>query len=324
MQRYGELVARSQPMLQLFGQLRRLENSSITLLIEGESGTGKELIARVVHERSARAQGPFVAINCAAVEPGLIRTELFGHRRGAFTGACETHHGAFEAACGGTLFLDEIGELGAEAQAVLLRALETRTICRVGETVPRRVDVRLVAATNRDLAVEVQTNRFRTDLFFRLAVARVRVPALRERREDIELLAQELASEMDLAALPGSVVRTLAARSWPGNVRELRNALQVFTVFGDLPPPLLDRTPAEECAGPHDFIDLARPYAEQKAKVLEWFQAVYFRRLLSVTQGNRSQAARISGLERSYLNKVVKSIQEEDGSSGTDTRNGLP
>jgi DNA-binding NtrC family response regulator len=298
-------------MLELFAQLQRLEQSLATVLVEGESGTGKELVALALHERSSVAAGPFIAVNCGALDSALVRSELFGHRKGAFTGATEGHQGAFEAARGGTLFLDEVGELSNEVQPILLRTVETRTVSRVGESLTRPINVRIIAATNRDLAAEVRARRFREDLFYRLAVVRLRVPPLRERRSDIPLLAQDIAKDLNLESLATSVVRELVARCWNGNVRELRNAIQAYAALGALPPPpVLGPSLVHDADSLATFIDLSRTYAEQKEKLTQCFQSLYFQRVLALSKGNKSAAARLAGVERSYFNKVVRSFAQ--------------
>lgn len=305
---YGQLVGSSRPIRRLYGLLARIEASLANVVIEGESGTGKELIARAIHEHSPVATGPFVAVNCGALERNLVRSELFGHKRGAFTGALDNRQGAFEAAAGGTLFLDEIAELPTEVQPLFLRALEVGAITRVGENTERPLNVRIVAATHRSLEAEMRAGRFREDLYFRLMVVHVLVPALRARSEDIGLLANHFAHAFGLGALPKDVERDLESRSWPGNVRELKNAIQTYSVLGVLPP----RTTAREAELDdwlHRLIDLERPYAEQKDQLLKGFLRVYLEALLAHTGGNKSLAARISGLERSYLNKVVNQLR---------------
>ena len=305
---YGELVGTSPPMRKLYGILGRIEASLASVLIEGESGTGKELIARAVHVHSSVAAGPFVAVNCGALERGLVRSELFGHRRGAFTGAIENRIGAFESASGGTLFLDEIGELPLEVQPLLLRALELGTVSRVGETQERPVSVRVIAATNRGLAAEVRAGRFREDLYFRLMVVPVSVPPLRERGADIELLALHFARSCGIAELPDDVIAELHCRSWPGNVRELANAVKTYAVLGVLPA---RPSPRDEEVGEwlSRMLDFELPYAVQKERLLKTFLRVYLEALLARTAGNKSLAARISGLERSYLNKVANQLR---------------
>ena len=230
-ERLGELLGRSQVMREVFRTIRRVASSSATVLIRGESGTGKELVAHAIHDLSPRAAGPFVALNCAAIPSSLIESELFGHERGAFTDARERRIGRFESATSGTLFLDEIGELDAGVQAKFLRALEERRIERVGGSPPIAVDVRVVAATNRDLERDVATGRFRADLFYRIHVVPIELPPLRERREDVRLLAEHFLVAGRSAAGRGprrispEAAAALERYPWPGNVRELRNAI---------------------------------------------------------------------------------------------------
>jgi DNA-binding NtrC family response regulator len=302
---YGRLVGASVVMRRLFAMLVRLEGSLATVLIQGESGTGKELVAEALHEHSRVADGPFVALNCGAIPRDTLASELFGHKRGAFTGAHESRRGAFESADGGTLFLDEIGELPLEVQPTLLRALENGEIRPVGEDRSRRVKVRLLAATNRDLEGEVARGTFRRDLFFRLAVVRLQVPPLRVRREDIEPLARALAARVGLEELQKDFVESLKAQAFPGNVRELRNAVESFAALG-----FVQRSPSTS-GGPTEveslesLVDLKRPYAELKEAVVERFTVAYLRALLHSTHGNQSEAARISGLNRGYIGRLI-------------------
>ena len=301
---YRGMVGVSRAMRRLFAVLTRLEGSLATVLVEGESGVGKELVARALHEGSSVADGPFVAVNCGAIPREMVGSELFGHRRGAFTGANEARKGAFESADRGTLFLDEIGELPVEVQPVLLRALELGEVRAVGEDQSKRVQVRLVAATNRDLDAEVAAGKFRQDLFYRLAVVRVHVAPLRDRREDIEPLARRFAGLLGLADLPDDVVGQLAARPWPGNARELRNAVQAYAALGVLP----DSRPGP-AAGPAvgfgDLVDVRRPYADQKDLALDRFTVAYLQALMAFTAGNQSEAARLSGINRGYLGRLL-------------------
>jgi len=305
---YGPLVGASPLMRQLFAVLHRLEGSLVTALIEGESGTGKEVVARAIHDRSLVAKGPLIAVNCGALDRALVRSELFGHARGAFTGATESRMGAFEAATGGTLFLDEIGELPPEIQPVLLRALETSRISRVGETSERSVNVRFLAATNRDLQELTAQGRFREDLYYRLAVVRLELPSLRSRREDIELLAQHFARELGAGELPRDVLQDFMARDWPGNVRELKNAISAYGALGTLSAPRKSRSPDRLRASLLDSIDLDVPYAELKERLVEEFLRLYVEKLLSHTGGKQAEAARISGLEKSYFSKLVRRL----------------
>jgi DNA-binding NtrC family response regulator len=303
---YGPLVGGSAPMRRLFAVLQRLEGSLVTVLIEGESGTGKEVVARAIHERSLVAKGPFIAVNCGALDRALVRSELFGHAKGSFTGASEARRGAFEAAEDGTLFLDEVGELPADVQPVLLRALENGVITRVGETSERPVKVRMLAATNRDLLELSSQRQFREDLYYRLAVVKLTTPALRERREDIEPLARHIAEQLGLPELPDDVLQDLSTRDWPGNVRELKNALRAYVALGSLsiPPPSVPSGVLHEALS--GMVDLSRPYAELKETLMETFLKLYVERVLTHTGGNQSEAARISGMERSYFSKVAR------------------
>jgi DNA-binding NtrC family response regulator len=304
-ERYGDLWGRSSAMRRLFDQLIRLQGSKVNLLIVGESGTGKELIARAVHENSVLRDGPFVAVNCGALDRQLVRSELFGHRKGAFTGAVARHVGVFEAARGGTLFLDEIGELALDVQPVLLRALEQRSITPLGANEELPVQVRLIAATHRDLYAQVQSGAFREDLFYRVQVVRLDVPPLRERLEDVPLLANAFACRQGVAQLPEDFTSALQLHHWPGNVRELRNAVEAYLALGTLPPPRNDNRRHGLDLALSEFVNPERTYAEQKEEVLQFFTRAYLERLLQATGGNQSEAARQSGLERSYLGKLI-------------------
>jgi transcriptional regulator with GAF, ATPase, and Fis domain len=301
---YRGIVGASPAMKRLFATLARLEGSLVTVLVEGESGVGKEVISRALHEGSPIAGGPLVIVNCGAVAKELVASELFGHRRGAFTGAVDARRGAFEAADGGTLFLDEIGELPLETQPMLLRALESGEIRAVGDDTARRVQVRVIAATNRDLANEVGEGSFREDLFYRLAVVRLRVPPLRERVEDIEPLARHFAATIGLGELPQDVLESLKCRSWPGNARELKNAIQAYSILGSLPESLRAKTVLLEVAL-RELVDLERPYAAQKDDFGDRFTRVYLTVLMARADGNQTTAARIAGLDRSYLGRML-------------------
>jgi DNA-binding NtrC family response regulator len=301
---YRGMVGVSRPMRRLFAMLTRLEGSLAAVLIHGESGVGKELVARALHEGSSVSGAPFVPVNCGAIPRELVASELFGHRRGAFSGAHEARRGAFESADGGTLFLDEIGELPLEIQAVMLRALDLGEIRPVGDDTSRRVKVRVVAATNRNLETEVRANRFRQDLFYRLAVVRLNVPALRERPDDIEPLARRFAATIGLQSLDPGVIAQLRARSWPGNARELLNAIQVYAALGDVPEaPRIGADVLDQGLG--ELVDVNRPYADQKDEMTDRFTRIYLRALLAHTAGNQSQAAKLAGLNRSYLGKLL-------------------
>ena len=229
-ERFGDAVGKSLAMRALFGMLEHVAPSDATILLTGETGTGKDLLARSIMARSRRNKAPFVVVDCGAMRWSLLESELFGHERGAFTGADSARKGAFELAHGGTLFIDEIGELPLEFQPKLLRVIETRTFQRIGSSKVHKVDVRLIAATKRDLEAEVAAGRFREDLYFRLAVVPVRVPSLRERREDLPLLAERLLASLNgggpALTLTPEAYALLDAHEWPGNVRELRNVLE--------------------------------------------------------------------------------------------------
>ena len=258
--RVGGLLGRSEAMQEVFRTLRQVATSRATILIRGESGTGKELAARAIHELGPRAGGPFVAVNCAGIPDTLIESELFGHERGAFTGAHERRVGRFEAASGGTLFLDEIGELAAPVQAKLLRALQERRIDRVGGSAPIEVDVRVVAATHRDLESDIEAGRFRADLFYRINVVQLLLPPLRERREDVRLLALHFLARARAEAGRGperispSALAALERFPWPGNARELANAIEravalsehLVVELEDLPPAIVSAARTEE------------------------------------------------------------------------------
>jgi two-component system response regulator GlrR len=302
---YRGLVGVSAAMGQLFGRLARLEGSLVNVLIEGPSGSGKELVARALHEGSLVADGPFVAINCGALRRELVSSELFGHAKGAFTGAHEAKRGMFEVADGGTLFLDELGELPLDVQPSLLRVIESGALTRVGEVDPRPVRLRLICATHRDLRADVSQGRFREDLFYRLAVVRVRVPPLDERREDVPLLAHEFARHFGASALPAEVVHALGSRLWPGNVRELRNQIQSYLALGELDP-VASAPDAPAGGGLEPFLNTDVPYHEQKSAVLAHFTRLYLEQLLARTGGNRTDGARLAGVERSYLSKMIE------------------
>jgi two-component system, NtrC family, response regulator GlrR len=290
-------------MRRVFAMLARLEGTLVPALVLGESGVGKELIARAIHEGSRPESAPMVAVNCAAIPRELIASELFGHKRGAFTGATESRKGAFEVADGGTLFLDEIGEMPLSMQPVLLRALETGMIQPVGEERPRKVSVRLVAATNRDLEGEVKAGRFREDLYFRLAVVKIEVPPLRDRREDIEVLARAFARKAGAVDLAPDVIATLQNHNWPGNVRELHNAVLAYLAVGELPETTPNRSLLDSALS--DLVDLKRSYADQKEEIAERFTKVYLQALLLETNFNQSQAAKIAGLDRTHLGRML-------------------
>ena len=299
---YGDIIGPSVVMRRLFARLARLEGSLATVLVEGESGTGKELVASALHQGSRVAGGQFIAVNCGAFSRELVASELFGHRRGAFTGAVESRKGAFELAHGGTLFLDEVGELPLDVQPMLLRVLETGDVRPLGGEASKRVAVRVIAATNRDLDGEVAAGRFREDLFYRLAVVRLTIPPLRERPEDVDALAGHFANAFS-AKLDQATVARLRARRWKGNVRELRNAIEAFAAVGALPPE--GQTATAHDAAFDAAVDPSRPYAEQKEEVIDHFTRAYLRVLMQSTGGNQTAAAKLAHLDRTYLGRLL-------------------
>ena len=306
---FGQLAGTGVLMRKLFALLERVAPSDINVLIEGESGTGKELVANEIVQRSPRGEGPFVVVDCGAISPSLVESELFGHVRGAFTGADRDRVGAFEAADGGTVFLDEVGELPLELQPKLLRAIEAREIRRVGETRPRKVNVRVISATNRDLEREVNRGRFREDLYFRLAVMTVHVPPLRERLEDLVILVRVFlqalgATDQDRLFTP-AVVAEMARHDWPGNVRELRNYVERSVVLQKAGPTLRRPTPGAAFAATAP-VDLSVPFRIAKDGAIDTFERAYLSALLEAAGNNMSKAARMGGMDRMYLHRLVQ------------------
>jgi transcriptional regulator with GAF, ATPase, and Fis domain len=315
---FGEVVGRHPTMREIFGLLERLAPTDATLLVGGETGTGKDLLARAVHAHSARAKGPFVVVDCGAVVANLIESELFGHEKGAFTGATDTRKGAFELAHKGTLFLDEIGELPLSMQPKLLRALESRRIRRVGGERELSVDIRVIAATHRDLKLEVERGHFREDLYFRLAVIPLSLPPLRERRGDIPLIATQLLARVGAKAqreLTSDAMQALAAHDWPGNVRELRNVLERSALWADAAGDLNVRVlglpvpsaPAAAAANTQAAaFDPSKSYRETREVWEQDFECKYVAWLLAAHEGNVSSAARAADMDRKYLYKLAK------------------
>jgi DNA-binding NtrC family response regulator len=317
--RFADALGRSAAMRELFSTLEKVAQRDLTVLLEGESGTGKERLAEAIHLKSPRAKARFVVFDCASVPAQLMESELLGHERGAFTGAAARRIGRFEEAAGGTLFLDEIGELPLELQPKLLRALERREIRRVGGSGVIPVDVRVVAATNRDLPREVNRGAFREDLYYRLAVVRVRVPPLRERRDDIPLLVEHFVRD----ALDGDEARTreviagisdanwqgLMAHPWPGNVRELRNFIErTLAVSGAVSGGVDAEMPAPAHApsgSVEPSIDLSRPFIEAREELLGRFERGYLEAMLARHGGNISRAARAAGLDRMHFKRLL-------------------
>jgi DNA-binding NtrC family response regulator len=303
--RFRDLISKSPAMQAVFELARAAARSQSTVLVLGESGTGKEVLARAIHMESPRASGPFVAVSCAALTESLLESELFGHEKGAFTGALVRRKGKFEAADGGTLFLDEIGDISAKLQLDLLRVLEDRRFARVGDTQTIEVDVRIIAATNRDLKKAVSEGRFREDLYYRLNVVPIQLVPLRDRREDIPLLVDDLlerlAAEQGRRAdgVSADAMARLVAHDWPGNIRELRNVLERALVVATAPILQVGDFPfAEE---PTAELDRVGPLS------LEEVERRHIANVLRHTDGNISQTARILGIDRVTLyNKIKK------------------
>jgi transcriptional regulator with PAS, ATPase and Fis domain len=304
--RFGRIAALSPAMREVFAAVSRLAATDVTLTLIGETGTGKDVLAHGVHEASGRAGTPFVVFDCGAVPPNLVESELFGHERGAFTGAHTEHVGAFERAAGGTLFLDEIGELPLDLQPRLLRALENRSVRRVGGTRDLPIGARIIAATNRDLATLVATKHFRQDLYFRLAAAVVHLPPLRERLEDLAVLVPQLLSDLGRreVRIAAETFALLRGHRWPGNVRELKNTLACALAFVDAEGGVLEPRHVRFVASTGDQSMLDRlPLAGQPLVNIE--QAA-IRQTLALTRGNKVQTARLLGIAASTLYEKLK------------------
>jgi transcriptional regulator with PAS, ATPase and Fis domain len=305
--RFGAMVASSPIMLALFERLERIALRDTTLLLEGESGTGKELAARAVHDSSPRRDGPFVVVDCASIPRTLIEAELFGHERGAFTGATQARAGAFVRASSGTIFLDEIGELDLDLQPRLLGALERREIKPIGSPLVVPIDVRVISATNRNLRREVQRKTFREDLYYRLAVACITMPPLRERPGDISLLVDYFLDQH--AALDGrrhrleeNTLLELATRSWPGNLRELRNCVEQLVAFGD------EQHPTTASVGALTSLENElpiEPFKVGKARAVERFEAEYLARVLAANNGRITASAIAAEVNRVHFLRLL-------------------
>ncbi|MYL85236.1 response regulator [Desulfovibrio aerotolerans] len=314
------LLGQSPAMRQVKQTIAAVAASDYTVLIRGESGTGKELAARAIHAQSRRAGGPFLSVNCPAIPDQILESELFGHVRGAFTGAERDRRGLFVAANGGSLVLDEIGDIPMSVQTKLLRVLQEREVRPVGSSKSIPVDVRILAATNQDLEARINDKTFREDLYYRLNVLTVRLPPLRDRRDDIPLLAtaflERACREMGIADKDFSpeALADLAGRDWPGNVRELFNFVRRLTVFSHggviSQAAVAEADPGSgDAAEPRDDeAGAATPYLEAKAHVVDAFTRRYVERLLKLTRGNISEAARVSGLERVSLQKILRRL----------------
>jgi transcriptional regulator with GAF, ATPase, and Fis domain len=292
--RFGEILGSAPRMQEIFRKVQKVAATDISVLITGETGTGKELIARELHSRSQRAKHPFVTINCGAIPENLLESELFGHVRGAFTGAVSNKVGRFQSADHGTLFLDEIGEMPLSLQVKILRALQERVVVRVGDTRPEAIDIRVVAATNRDLEVEMKAGRFREDLYYRLNVVQLHLPPLRDRGDDIVVLARYMVGRYapeyggQVRGLTPNAIAAIKRHRWPGNIRELENRIKKAVVLADralLGPEDLDLSP--------DDLPAILPLAEAKEK----FQRDYINEILILNSGNRTKTARDLGVD---------------------------
>ena len=316
---FAGMVGRSLKMRQIFGLLRKIAPMDVSVIATGETGTGKELVAHALHEHSERRKGPFVVLDCGSIPENLIESELFGHEKGAFTGATSARAGAFERAQGGTIFLDEVSELRLDMQPRLLRVLENRQVRRVGGSQVIDVDCRVVAATNRDLARCVQEGTFREDLYFRLSVIHVALPSLRSRREDVPHLVLHALAQPEVVQRHGhkrvtpAAMAILQAYAWPGNVRELMNVVSHLLTFSEgpdvdvqhLPPRLTGAGPGQQPLPFNEHLG----FHEAKERLLESFEREYLGALLQRCEGNVSRAARESGLHRKSIERLVKKYE---------------
>ena len=327
---FGELRGRNVTMRELFSTLARLARTDLSILVEGQTGTGKELAARAVHDASNYAQGPFVVLDCTAIPNTLAESVLFGHERGAFTGASERRVGVFEAAEGGTIFLDEVGELPLELQPKLLRVLERREVVRVGSTTPRPVQVRVISATWRDLRTMINQGKFREDLYYRLAQARTVIPPMRERPEDIPLLVyhflQRLPAGQGARQISPEALAELQRREYAGNVRELKSTVERAAMMAEgavitnadlafermlsgeraRAPSPASAPPAQGPASVPNANDPIAPFKEAKRTLIDEFEKDYLSRLLQRTGNNLSRAAALAGIERHYLRDLFR------------------
>lgn len=313
---FGDMVGRSLPMRKLFASIAQLAQTDLSTLVVGETGTGKELVARALHEASARAGFPLGIVDCASMPEHLLESELFGHRRGAFTGADAAHEGMIERSEGGTIFLDEIGELPLGMQPKLLRLLETKTYKRVGDAKFRRANVRFVSATHRDLRKLVNAGTFREDLYFRLAVAVLPVPALRERADDVEMLVARFAPTLPPSLSLKALVEHARQRAWAGNIRELKSFVDRAVAFGTVEPSEADpeairlprEAPPAPVAGPSGApgLDISKPFKDVRDAWLEHLEREYIAALMSAHGRNVSAVARAAGLDRTYVHRLIR------------------
>ena len=322
-ERCGEMVGKSRKMRQIFAIVEKIAATQATVIIEGETGTGKDLVARAIHSMSPRKDKPFAVFDCSAVAPNLIESELFGHEKGAFTGAVRARAGVFEAAMGGTVFLDEIGELTLDLQPKLLRSLEQREIKRVGSNTAVKLDVRVICATNKNLKKEVQEKRFREDLYYRLSVVKISLPSLQERAEDIPLIVEKMLADgkfnrladgkLKITRVDDAALKTLSHYDWPGNVRELSNVIERASSLAEgdeiaknhIDYVLTDMLEGDERTDKMQ-IDSSLPFKEAKQKLVEVFEKEYLEDLLKRNNHNLSKAAREAKVDRKHIRNLLK------------------
>jgi DNA-binding NtrC family response regulator len=310
--RFGPLVGSSPKMRRVFGVLEKVAGTPLSVLIVGETGTGKELVAKAIHSASERSAGPFVVVDCGSIPPTLAESILFGHEKGAFTGATERRKGALAEADGGTLFLDELGELPSELQPKLLRALSEKQVKRVGSSSFEPIDVRVLAATRRDLGAEMNAGRFRSDLFFRIAQVRVELPALRERLSDLSLLVEDVCRRVGkpqhVTTVLAWIEQRMASHDWPGNVRELVNVASVAATLAEEPGAIDDvlMLTRDEAAVDGLRSGGGTAFSEAKRVAISAFEREYFSGLAKRCKGNVSEMARQSGMERHHVRAYLR------------------
>jgi DNA-binding NtrC family response regulator len=313
---FSNLIGRSETMERIFDAVAQVSDLPANILITGESGTGKELIARAIHFNSARARGPFVPLNCAAVPGALLESELFGYVRGAFTDAKKDRRGLFQEASGGTLFLDEIGEVAVNLQAKLLRAIEEKEVRPLGANKNEKVDARLISATNRDLEQRVREGSFRQDLYYRLNVIRIELPPLRERTEDIPALVEHFIQKFadqarrSVAGIDNDALMALMSHRWPGNVRELEHTIERAVLMGKNATIGVDDLPQAIFIASHSDPPLERAVA--KGYTLYELEREYIQRVMETTKGNKTEAARILGVDRTTLYRKLEEYKVTD------------
>jgi DNA-binding NtrC family response regulator len=311
---FGSIIGSGPDMERIFQAISRVAETDLTVLVRGESGSGKELVAQALHHRSPRRERPFIAVNCAAISRELVESELFGHEKGAFTGADARRIGRFEAASGGTIFLDEIGDMPLETQAKVLRVLQERVLERVGGLQPISLDVRVVAATHRDLEAEVEAGRFREDLYYRLKVVELDLPPLRERRQDIAALADRFLEQVaerlkrPKVGLSAGALAKLCEHTWPGNVRELKNVIEQAAVLARGPTIEADEVEVGKKRGRSSKVSADLPFAEAKRVAVEDFERAYLVRALETHDGNISRTAEAIGMVRQSLQQKLKEL----------------